>query len=174
MTDRRNTRRSFLKNSGAALAALTALGRAPMARALESTSKKPMPKRFLFTLTATGGANLTDAFLAVRESESANADALIVYPDEMVKSFAGTELRALDLPSAPAGVSGYRKYLGEMEGCGYKQSSFVQKYAQYIAVMALENTSVNHGVAQKRALNGDGCNRGYCPDFDVDELPPRR
>jgi len=160
MSDQHNSRRNFLKGSGAALAALTALSRVPVARALENASNKPMPKRFLFTLTATGGANLTDSFLAVRESESANADALIVYPDTMVKSFPGTALRALDLPLAPEGVPGYRKYIGELQGCGYKQSTFVQKYAQYIAVMALENTSVNHGVAQNRALTGDGCNRG--------------
>jgi hypothetical protein len=157
MDDRHNSRRRFLQGSGAAAAALAALGRVPGAKALESASKKPMAKRLLFTITATGGGSVVDSFMAVRQSECKNkstADNLIVYPDQFVKSFPGTDLRAVDLPPA------YRNYLGAFQGCGYQQSTFVQKYAQYIAVMALENTSVNHGVAQKRSMTGDNCNQG--------------
>lgn len=78
-----------------------------------------MFKCFLFIFIVIGGVNFMDAFLVVCESESVNVDVLIVYFDEMVKLFVGTELCVLDLFSVFVGVFGYCKYLGELEGCGY-------------------------------------------------------
>jgi|GEM_PF-252823 len=153
--NRRMNRRSFLKTSGLSLAALSALG-IPARRAMAATASPNAANRLLFVFTATGGGSMVDSFMAVRESEPSSqsvADQLLVYPDAFVKSFPGTDIRALDTDP------NYRNFLGAT-GIPYAQSTFVGKYHQNMAVMALENTSVNHFVAQERSLNGQGINGG--------------
>ncbi len=149
------SRRRFMKASGATLAAMSAMGM-PVGRARAATASPNAADKLLFVFCATGGGSMVDSFMAVRESEPSSqsvADQLIVYPDAFVKSFPGTGIRALD--TGPE----YRSFLG-FTGIPYAQSTFVGKYAQNMAVMALENTSVNHFVAQERALNGQGINGG--------------
>jgi hypothetical protein len=156
MNNNLRNRREFLQMAGAAFGWLGAMGMVPKSWAAEPPALQPMAERLLFVITATGGGSLVDSFLAVRQSECSSAevaDKLIVYPDEFVKSIPGTNLRALDLPY------GWAPYLGS-PGNGYKQSKFLQKYAQNMAVMTLENTSVNHHVAQMRSINGNGVNGG--------------
>ena len=145
-------RRSFLKMGLGSLAWMSALGQ--VSRGLAQTGLgNPMSDRLLFVITATGGGNLADSFMAVRESECSSpeiANSLIVYPDEFVASVPGTELRALNTPF------GWSTYLGVYPGNGYNQLDFVTKYAADMAVMTVMNSSVNHLVAQQRALNGNG------------------
>lgn len=148
------SRRSFLKAGGASVAALSSMGlRSRRARAAASPN---IANKLLFVFTATGGANIVDSFMAVRESECSSqgiADQLIVYPDAMVKTFPGTAIRALDTPDS------YRGFLGST-GIPFNQSTFVQNHAAHMAVMSLQNTSVNHFVGQERSMNGQGVNGG--------------
>ena len=87
----RMTRRHALKGlgyltAGGVLGATGVLGRKP---ALARDTDDP---RFLIVLTGSGGASLIDSFLAIRASESKNADTINAYPDEVVQSFEDTPL----------------------------------------------------------------------------------
>jgi hypothetical protein len=153
------SRRAFLKSGVAAatLAGLHPLQALLAGRARGANHEPKMADRLLFVFSATGGASLVDSFMAVGESEPSStdlADELLVYPDAFVKSFPGTNIRALDLPPE------YRAYLGYQLGIPYAMSQFVSKHASDMAVLTLENTSVNHLVAQERSLNGQGINAG--------------
>jgi hypothetical protein len=125
--------------------------------AAELGATAPIADKLLFVITATGGGSLVDSFMAVRESECSTPDMasqLIVYPDAYVASLPDTEIRAVNPPF------GWSRYLGAFPGNGYSQLDFVTKHAQDMAVMTLMNSSVNHLVAQQRALNGNGVNGG--------------
>jgi hypothetical protein len=138
-------RRSFLKSSLAASAAASMglLGREARAQA------QPEDRRFLFVVAAAGGGSMIDAFLPVLEAESANAQDIVAYPTSFVQQPSGSNLRCvhtqlpLDFPFND----------------GFK-SEFLSRHAADTAVMTMEGTSVNHLVAQKRAMNGAGANRG--------------
>jgi len=120
----------------------------------------PPSEKLLFVFTASGGGSILDSFMARRESEVPGSDGLICYPDAYVQNFGGdggepgSELRALDLPPT------WRQYLPGVTGNGYSQATFLQRHAQDTAVMASECTSVNHLVAQGRAMTGAGVDRG--------------
>ena len=118
----RNTnRRRFLQGSAAAAAgAATMMATARRARA-QSTATQVADK-LLFVFTATGGANIADSFMAVRESEASASvrDSLNVYPDAFISEYGAGPfpLRALDLPVA------WREFLPGASGNGFMQSTF--------------------------------------------------
>ncbi len=145
-------RRNFLKWGVGSLAWMSTLGQ--VGRSLAQTGVGlPMADKLLFVITATGGGSIVDSFMAVREGECSSpeiANSLIVYPDEFVATVPGTDIRALNTPF------GWSAYLGAYPGNGYSQLDFVTKHAADMAVMTVMNTSVNHLVAQQRALNGNG------------------
>lgn len=109
--------------------------------------------RFLIVIAAAGGASIVDSFLAVRASEAgAGAARLNTFPDADVQAVAGSPLRAVRvtsprLGSIPVPVSA-------------DQLPFVQKYRDDMLVATSIGTSVNHTVAQKRAITGNGAFRG--------------
>ena len=109
--------------------------------------------KFLIVVAAAGGASIVDSFLAVRESEAkANAARLNTFPDSAVQAVAGSPFRAVrfmgsKLGSIPISVS-------------TDQLAFVQKYADDMLVATSLGTSVNHSVAQKRAITGNAAWRG--------------
>jgi hypothetical protein len=138
------TRRGLLGGAAAALAATALRGR---------SEAQPMGERpYLFVIAAMGGASVLDSFLPVGESESPNGRSLAAVPDSMIRQPPGSGLRCV----APMNVdrAGYRF------GNGYSQEDFLRRHGEDLAVMQTESTSVNHAVAQYRALTGDGCNRG--------------
>jgi hypothetical protein len=111
----------------------------------QSAEKTPA---FLIVLGASGGASIIDSFLAIRESESANGKSLNTFADSEVLDIAGSPLRAVDLA---------RKNIGPIPiGFSANQSSFVKKHKSDMLVATLTGTSVNHGVAEERARNGNG------------------
>ena len=126
---------SFLAAGGAA---------SLLPRSLVAQAKEP---RFLIVLTGSGGASLIDSFLAIRESESANAQSINAYPDSMVQDIADSPFRAIDSsgPSVGAIPVPYNAV----------QSDFIRKHKQDIMVATLTGTSVNHSIAQKRAVTGN-------------------
>ena len=102
-------------------------------------------ERFLIVITGTGGASIIDAMLAVRASESSDAAAVNTYPDAMVQTVAG--FRAIDQRLNDLGPLPYQ---GDVN-----QSAFVRRHAQDMMVVTHTGTSVNHLVAQKRAITGN-------------------
>ena len=141
------SRRKWLQLSGAALGASMSFG-PRMARADDHAGLR----KFLFVVGATGGANITDMLLPVAASEpssAASANNLIVYPEEILAQPAGSNLRVVR-NFAPSTL--FRS--------DYQTETFLQQHASDSLVVAMEGTSVNHIVAQKRAVTGAGINGG--------------
>jgi hypothetical protein len=165
-------RRDALRFGASTVAALAAFESLSLeARAQASISAAPADK-LLFIITATGGGSITDSFLPVRESEvlAAGADPseMICYDDSFVveRAVPGDaasphRLRALDLPFDFGGGpnAGYRAGLAG-PGTQYLLSQFLDAHLGDVAVMTVENTSVNHFVAQARAVTGAGVDGG--------------
>jgi hypothetical protein len=109
--------------------------------------------KFLIVIGAAGGASIIDSFLAVRATEAgANAAKFNTFPDAAVQSVAGSPLRAVrymnsKLGSIPIAVN-------------TDQLAFVQKYKDDMLVATSIGTSVNHTIAQKRAITGNGAWKG--------------
>ncbi|MCY1044826.1 hypothetical protein OV208_26155 [Corallococcus sp. bb12-1] len=108
--------------------------------------------KFLIVIGAAGGASIVDSFLAVRQSECANAGALNTFPDAQVQSVAGSPFRAVKynnsrLGSIPIPVN-------------TDQLAFVKKHMNDMLVATSVGTSVNHNIAQKRSLTGNAAWRG--------------
>ena len=114
------------------------------AQALPSVYKAKEP-RFLIVIAGFGGASIVDSFLATRNNETANSATINTLPDGEVKDVAGTPFRAVDLTRSLFGVP-----------IVTSQSAFVQKHKDHMMVTTLTGTSVNHAIAQKRAITGNG------------------
>ncbi|MEQ9502407.1 MAG: hypothetical protein RIT81_36390 [Deltaproteobacteria bacterium] len=135
-------RRNFLRGMGY-VAAGTALGLPGRAGA----QARPEDARFLVVLTASGGASLIDSFLSIRASESANASTINTYEDNRVQSIADSPFRAIDSQGSDLGALP-APYTAN-------QSNFVRKHKDDMMVVTCTGTSVNHAVAQKRAITGN-------------------
>lgn len=113
------------------------------------------PEKLLFVVAAAGGASISDSFLPVMRSEVSTpelAAGLITQPNQLVTQPNGSNIRCVQnrggsVAELPAGF-------------GLDQSEFLARHAADTAVMTAEVTSVNHRVAQKRALTGANANRG--------------
>lgn len=143
------TRRGLLKGLGGA-AALGALGgHTPDARAQAAASNDP---RFLIVIGCFGGASIIDAALAIKRSESRNADTINCFEDALVQQFDGSPIRAVD-QSRPA--------LGPIpQAFQAVQSDFVRKHRAEMMVTTWTRTSVNHAVGQHRAVTGNDAWKG--------------
>jgi hypothetical protein len=135
------TRRGALMGLGAAAAA------AAVAAPWKARAQTPGDRRYVIVLTGTGGASIIDAMLAIRESESRNAATLNVYPDALVQNAPGSPLRFIDQRLDDIGPL---PYAGEAN-----QGDFVRRRADQMAVFTYTGTSVNHLIAEKRALTGN-------------------
>lgn len=103
--------------------------------------------RFLIVMTGTGGASIVDAMLAVRASRSGNADTVNVYPDAMIQQVGNLPFSAIDQELRDIGPLPYNGPAN--------QSDFLRRHGQDMMVVTHTGTSVNHLVAQKRALTGN-------------------
>src|SRR5688572_15195498 len=102
-------RRSFLGRVAIAAAGtslsvggLGALGLGQRARSQDAEDEalaRSSNPRFLIVLSTTGGASILDAMLAIRASESANAETLNCFPDSAVHSVGPFRAVDIDLPS---------------------------------------------------------------------------
>lgn len=141
----RPTRRQVLAGLGTLGAGFAAgLGRSRPGRADGEGDDGP---RFLIVLTASGGASMLDAMLAIRESECNNAAQINCFPDALVQEIAGSPFRAVDqsfeaLGPIPVPFSA-------------NQSQFVTRHHQDMMIATLTGTSVNHAVAQRRSVTGN-------------------
>jgi hypothetical protein len=117
-------------------------------------SKKPV---FLIVITCSGGASILDSVMAARESDVKNAGgdpaSLNCFPDSQVTLASGSPFRAAKVDMAVP-------TLGNLP-VKTDQSAFVKAHGQNMLAVTLTSTSVNHGVAQRRALTGNEALRGW-------------
>ena len=143
-------RRDFLR-LGAAAAAGVATGAIGLGR--RPALAQPSPdQKFLFVLAASGGASIIDSFLPVATSEvssTALADTLVAYPDAVVAQPPGSNIRCVNNVAS-----------GSIFSTDYDLETFLTKHRDDMAIVTVENTSVNHVVAQKRAITGAGIDGG--------------
>lgn len=158
------TRRQLLRRSAAAAATAAAVSPFVGSQAAKAQGVAAPAGKLLFTITASGGGSITDSFLAQGASDivAGERNNLICYPDQYVGTFGGdvgtpgSALKYLDLPDS------WRTFLvpNGPTGNGYLQQSFLTRHGADTAVLSTEVTSVNHAVAQKRAMTGAGIHDG--------------
>lgn len=138
-------RRRLLQTLGATAATGLALGsdRAQL-QAQEPASDGPY---FLIVLGGTGGANIVDSLLAIRQSECTNPASVYCFPDQVVSDIAGTDFRAIDVGFGSLGAIPMSFQAN--------QSAFVTKHGADLMAVTHTGTSVNHAVAQRRAVTGN-------------------
>ena len=150
MSSRTLSRRKFLGLGG--LAAAAALLPSAIARPRPVHAQGGPEQRFLFTIAAFGGASLLDSFLPVPVSAvepPGDPSRLIAYPDAIVHQPAGSNLRCISgVPADPLWAS------------GYDMGTFLDAHYRDMVVLPATVTSVNHIVAQHRAVTGAGANAG--------------
>ena len=107
--------------------------------------------RFLIVIAASGGASIVDSFLSVRQSECSNAANVNTFPDTDVVDVTGTPFRAAKVTNADL-IAGIK--------ITADQSAFVSKHKDDMLVATCTGTSVNHVIAQKRSITGNGAWKG--------------
>lgn len=142
-TTSRFGRRRFLRALGATTASGAAFGlqRQPL-RAQTGPEGAPY---FLIVLGASGGANLLDSLLARRRSECPAT--VHSFPDQLVSDVPGTDFRAVNQSFATLGPI---PMAFETDQLG-----FVDKRKSDLLVVTHTGTSVNHAIAQRRAVTGN-------------------
>jgi hypothetical protein len=144
----RMNRRRLLKAFAATVAGTAAAGTSYRARYAHAAGDGP---RFLIVLCAFGGGAIIDSFMPIKESEASDPATLDCFPDDqIVENASVSPLRVADAKiSSIIGI-----------GLGGEQtialSPIAAKHFQHMMVTTLEHTSVNHAVAQHRALTGGG------------------
>ena len=124
----RPSRRTLLKGMGAGLVGASSL---PLLRRVQAGG--PAGPRYLVVLGCFGGASILDSFLPVDHAEAytdPDRGTVIAYPTTQP---AGSNIRCVDRPIT---------------------RGFLERHAQHSVVMATQSSSVNHFVAQARAVNG--------------------
>ncbi|MCU0674126.1 MAG: twin-arginine translocation signal domain-containing protein [Myxococcota bacterium] len=146
-------RRSFLRHlatGAAAVSTASALSLLPFRS--RAKAAPPPGRKFLFVISASGGGSILDSLLPVAASEvstPARAATLLAFPDEAIAQPTGSAIRC---------VRNLR--LGGTFSNDYDPADFVAAHFRDLAVVTVENTSVNHVVAQKRAITGAGIDGG--------------
>lgn len=139
-------RRALLRGLGAASAVALAGG----AGSRLALAGQDGPK-LLFVVAAAGGASIVDSFLPVSRSEAGSAyEGIIAYPDAAIEEVPDAAFRCV-------------RNLGSEDDLfhsDYSLSTFVRRHMQDMVVVTQEVTSVNHVVAQRRALTGAGIHGG--------------
>jgi hypothetical protein len=142
-------RRDFLRLTAAGLglaASATLLGQ-------RRVFAEPAPdQKFLFVVGASGGASIVDSFLPVLTSQVSSpslAESILAYPDAVIGQPNGSNIRCVK----NLGV-------GSTFSTSYDLETFLTKHFDDMSIVTVQNTSVNHVVAQKRAITGAGIDGG--------------
>jgi hypothetical protein len=134
------------------LASAATLG-ASAALTSRRSSAQAAPRKYLFVVGAMGGASIIDSFLPVRESSSPKGPRLTTFADSLITRPTGSNIDCV-VPLVQE-LAGPPAFKGD-----FMQSTFLSNHGADVAVMTLESSSVNHLIAQSRALQGAGLNRG--------------
>lgn len=142
-------RRQLMRGIVAAAAA-GAAGVGLRSRAADGGGGGKVPK-YLVVLGGFGGASIIDSFLSIGNSEVAPdiAETLNVIPDDEHVLIPGSNFRAVDRTS--------QLYQADHSTM---QSPFANKHRDRMLVATHTGTSVNHSVAQKRSITGNGAWNG--------------
>jgi len=112
--------------------------------------------RYLIVIAATGGASIIDSFMAVPQSlAGANAPNVNCFPDADVAQVAGTPFRVPKVTGMTLGA-----IPAQVQTVTTDPTPFVTKHKDHMLVAAGIGTSVNHVIAQKRSLTGNGAWKG--------------
>lgn len=147
---RKLNRRQLFKGLAATSAAAAITG-GDLVRPRTARAAGNPDARFLIVIPAFGGAQLIDSMLPIRASEAgAEASSIDCFPDAQVVDIAGSPIRAADAVMD--------HLVGQNVGTQFTVplSPFVDKHKAQTMVTTLTGTSVNHAVAQHRALTGGG------------------
>ena len=107
---------------------------------------------FLIMIGAAGGASIIDSFLAIRHSECTNWQGTNTFPDAVVSDVQNTPFRAVNMSFDGVGQLRYPFTTD--------QAAFVRNHSENMMVSCYMCSSVNHRIAQQRAMNGDDAWRG--------------
>lgn len=138
----------------ASLGAIGAGGFAGLAGVRATRAGGSEDPRFLIVLCASGGASVIDGPLAISETEAGiAAPTLNCFPDSVFANLDGSiPFRAID---ATLGSVGQIPVPFTTQ-----QQSFIESFHDDMLVATLTSTSVNHQVAQARAVTGNSAWRG--------------
>lgn len=137
------SRRRLLQHLGG-VAALSALPFS--ARRARAEAPAVDDRRLLFVIAAAGGGSIIDSMLPIVDPGNSP---IVSYPAGLVAT--SGNFRCVHSP-VPVELGGFR-----VEG---HIKPFLDRHRNDVAVITQEGTSVNHVVAQKRALTGAGINNG--------------
>ena len=154
MTDRSTAlRRRALFRGLAAAGTAAAFGSALAPRRARAATPAP---RLLFVIGASGGASIIDSFLPLLASRATGSrvNELIAYPDAVVQQLPGSSFQVVR-NLANAGFS-----TSPLFQSSFEHVDLVRAHGSDMLVATVENTSVNHVVAQGRALTGAGIDGG--------------
>ncbi len=145
------TRRTLLQGMGSAalLGGVPSLLSARQARAQARLPGGGAERKFLFVIAAAGGGSIVDSFLPILDAN--NNKPVVSYPSAILAQPSGSNIRCVHSP-VPIDFGGF-SVVGHL-------LPFLQRHGADTAVMTQECTSVNHIIAQKRALTGAGINGG--------------
>jgi hypothetical protein len=135
------------------LQALLAAGAAGAASASFTRKSRAAGEKtkFLITFPLFGGGCIIDSFLPIKESESNNPTTIDCFPDDQVTALAGSDIRCAD--PLITSILGFDFSATPLP---MPVSGFAEKYKNEMMVTTLLGTSVNHAIAQRRALSGGG------------------
>lgn len=139
-----STRRTFLTGMGSLVGGLAG-SRLVGPGTASADAANP---RYLFVLTAFGGASIVDSFLPVAASESAKPGELTTFSDDLLDTVGG--LRCVR-PLVEEAASDPRQ-----PPVRYAQKSFLDRHGADVAVVTMNHSSVSHPTAQARSLTGGG------------------
>ncbi len=142
----RVTRRGLLRGIATAAAA----GTAGVGRTARAAPGGKTPK-FLIVLGGFGGASIIDSFMSISENEVTpeQAETLNVIPQAEHVLVPGSDFRAVDRSVTLFGGQHTTS-----------QSTFANKHRDRMLVATQTVTSVNHTIAQKRSITGNGAWNG--------------
>jgi hypothetical protein len=142
-------RRRILQGLLAATAGATAAGLGARRRASAADGKP----RFLIVMGNFGGGAIIDSFLPVRASDSGTPSTVDCFTDQEIVTFGDSPIRAVDARLSQAFFLAPPLWDPQTV---LPLSWFAEKHRHQMMVTTLECSSVNHAVAQHRALNGGG------------------
>ncbi len=150
--DLRHSRRRFLTGLGGALGA-TAAGTSLLGGRARADEAEPNPadRRLLFVIGAFGGASIIDSFMPVSTdeiSDPAAAASLNAYEPSQLVQPSGSNIRCVRPLDDTIFLTP-----------SYSIQEFLEAHYADMTIVTQEGTSVNHNVAQKRAVTGAGINR---------------
>ncbi|MEM9460932.1 MAG: hypothetical protein AAGF11_42605 [Myxococcota bacterium] len=159
-------RRRFVRDAlslagvGATAGLTRALPRSAKAASADPTSAND--RKLLFVVCAAGGASIIDSFLPISADEAGSeelADTLDTYPSDWIVQPPDSEIRCV---RALEDTSYYTT--------SYSMADLLSRHYRDMLVVTHEVTSVNHAVAQKRAVTGADVNGGRTISEAVAEI----